>query len=325
MLERWVERLPEKQRRDTVARMRRDPTGTQQDEIQFNAAFFELFLHEFLLGTRGEVKVEPMIDELTPDFEVTEELADASQLTYVVEATDIDLERGTKLKKNWNELTVLDTLAEISSPDFHLHIRMEGKLESSPRKAQIRQKFEKLLRETKYEEVLRISQGNQGFKLEHLPCASFSHGSWIMAGYLLPVSPEHRGKTMNFVGSVSMGADYVNDIGKTKDRLERKAKRYKNVDNLIVAFRCDISNNRLDEVLFGSQQYTFHVHPDPANTTPLPEPYYSQKLNGFWFNPGGPTRQHVIGVVAFYGIHPGTLDRSKAVFYSNPYLAKPKV
>ena len=84
-----------------------------------------------------------MIDGLTPDFEVTEELADASQLTYVVEATDIDLERGTKLERNWNELTVLDTLNEISSSDFYLHIRMEGKLESTPRKAQIRQKFEK--------------------------------------------------------------------------------------------------------------------------------------------------------------------------------------
>ena len=323
MLERWVERLPEKQQRSTVANMRRTPPGSQDDEIQFNAAFFELFLHEFLCGTGSEIVVEPEIDGLTPDFEVTEELEDGNQLTYVIEAKDIDLERGTKLEKHWNELTVLDTLDEISSPDFDLHIRMEGRLESTPRKAQISQKFEKLLREAKYEEILHISQGNQRFNLEHLPSASFSHGSWMMTGYLMPVSPEHRGQTMGFVGSVSMGADYVNDIGKTKDRLERKAKKYKNVENLIIALRCDISNNRLDEVLFGSQQYTFHVHHDPTNTTPLPEPYYNQKLNGFWFNPRGPTRQHVIGVVAFYGVHPGNLDKSRAVFYSNPYLAKP--
>ena len=31
----------------------------------------------------------------------------------------------------------------------------------------------------------------------------------------------------------------------------------------------------------------------------------------------------MIGVVAFYGVHPGTIDKSKAVFYSNPYLDKP--
>ena len=31
----------------------------------------------------------------------------------------------------------------------------------------------------------------------------------------------------------------------------------------------------------------------------------------------------MIGVVAFYGVHPGTLDNARAVFYSNPYLLKP--
>ena len=322
MLERWMGRLPEKQQRRAVATMRRNPPGTQADEIQFNAAFFELFLHQCLRGTGGEVVVEPMIDGLTPDFEVTEELADGSQLTYVVEAQDIDLERGTKLERDRNELTVLDTLDEISSPDFRLHIRMEGKLEFLPRRAHLKRPFEKLLREAKYEEVLHISQGQQSLNLEHLPSASFPHGSWMVTGYLMPVSPERRGKTMGFVGGVSIGVDNVDDIGKTKDRLDRKARRYKNVENLIIALRCDISNNRLDEVLFGSQQFPFYVHNDPTEATPLQEPHYSQKLNGFWFNSDGPINGHVIGVVAFYGVHPGTLDRSRAVFYSNPYLNK---
>ena len=128
---------------------------------------------------------------------------------------------------------------------------------------------------------------------------------------------------MGFVGIVSKGADSVDDIGKTKDRVYEKAKRYKNVETLIIALRCDISNSRLDEVLFGSQQFTLYVHNDPTDTTPLPEPYNSQRLNGFWFNSRGPINRHVIGVVAFYGIHPGTLDRSRAVFYSNPYLNRP--
>ena len=323
MLERWVEQLPEKQQRDTVAKMRRNPPGSSEDEIQFNAAFFELFLHEVLLGTGGEVVVEPMIDGLTPDLEVTEELADGSQLTYVAEAKDIDLERGTKLERDWKELSVLDTIDEINSSDFRLDIRMNGKLESAPPRVPLRWKFENLLREAKYDEVLLASQGQGGLNREHLPSASFSHGSWMVTGQLRPVSPEFRGKTMPFVGVVSMGVGIVDDIGKTKDRLYDKAKKYKNVENLIIALRCDISNNRLDEVLFGSQQFTIYVHNDPTNTTLVPEPHHSQRLNGFWFNSGGPINRHVIGVVAFYGVYPGTLDRSKAVFYSNPYLDKP--
>ena len=128
---------------------------------------------------------------------------------------------------------------------------------------------------------------------------------------------------MGLVSVVSMGVDNVDDIGKTKDHLYRKARRYKNVENLIIALRCDNSNNRFDEVLFGSQQFTLYIHNDPSDAKPLPEPQCSQQLNGFWFNSGGPINPHVIGVVALYGVHPGTLDRSRAVFYSNPYLDKP--
>ena len=141
---------PRKTKKDAVANMRHRPPGSHRNEVQFNGAFFELFLHEFLVGTTGEVVVEPIIDGLTPDFQVTEELADGSQITYVVEATDIDLELGTDLERAWNELTVLDTIDEISSPDFRLHIRMDGKLESVPRKAHLKAKFENLLKEARY-------------------------------------------------------------------------------------------------------------------------------------------------------------------------------
>lgn len=323
MLERWVERLPGKQKKDAVANMRHGPPGSHRNEVQFNGAFFELFLHEFLVGTTGEVVVEPIIDGLTPDFQVTEELADGSQITYVVEATDIDLELGTDLERAWNELTVLDTIDEISSPDFRLHIRMDGKLESVPRKAHLKAKFENLLKEARYEEDLLISQGQGGLNLEHLPSASVSRGSWTLTGRVMPVSPDHRGDTKGIVGIVSRGPGWLDDIGKTKGRLSDKAKRYKNVRSLIIALRCDVSNNRLDEVLFGSEQFAFVVQNDPPGMTSLAEPRYSQKLNGFWFNSCGPIKRDVIGVVAFYEVHPGTLDRSRAVFYSNPYLDKP--
>ncbi len=281
MLERWLERLPEKQQRDIVARMRHNPPGSQKEENQFNEALFELFLHEFLLGTGGEVVVDPVINGLTPDFRVTEELADGSQLSYVIEATDIDLERGTKLERDWNELKALDTIDEIYSPDFRVDIRMEGKLRSSPSKAHLKEPFEQLLREAKYEELLLIAQEQRGLNLASLPNALFSHHGWTVTGQLWPVSPERRGTNIGFVGIVSKGADSVDDIGKTKDRIYEKAKRYKNVENLVIALRCDISNSRLDEVLFGSQQFTLYVHGEPTDTTPLPESYNSQRLNGF--------------------------------------------
>ena len=323
MLERWIERLPKEHQRRFVANMRHKATGSEKEEKQFNGAFLELFLHEFLHGTGGEVVVEPKFDERTPDFVVTEELADGSQLSYVVEATDINLERGSKIKRDQNELTVLDWLDEICSPDFRLFIRMEGKLESLPRKGHLKRTFEKFLEEADYEAILQIAQEHQSYDFESLPGTSFAHGSWTVTGHLLPVPPETREENSSVVGIVSLGTAVVDDIGKIKERLYDKAKPYKHVENLIIALGCEHSSNRLEEVLFGSKQVTIYYHNDPTDTTPLPEAQDSQKPNGFWFNSGGPINTNVIGVVVFYGIYPWSLGNEKAVFFANPYEERP--
>ena len=98
MLQRWIERLPDEHQPRAVADLRHRGRGSSSDQIQFDAAFFELFFHEFLVGTGGRVTVEPNFDGLKPDFSVTQNLPDDRQLTYVVEATDINLERGTELE-----------------------------------------------------------------------------------------------------------------------------------------------------------------------------------------------------------------------------------
>ena len=306
MLERWVERLPKEHQQKAVANLRHKAPGSGKDENQFTEAFFELFIHEFLTGTGGEVLIDPIIDGLTPDFIVTEELTSGSRIIYVVEATDIDLERGTQLERDWKELEVIDSLNEIASPDFHLYIRMEGKLKSPPSRRYLKRRFENLLEEVKYEEVRLISQ-KQDCRLEDFPKASFNQGGWTLVAHLMPVSPEYRGRTKNFVANGPMKAGPIDDIGKTKDRLYQKARRYKNMDNLIVALRCDNSNNRLAEVLFGTQQVTVYFNNDPTDTSPLPASHCSQRRDGFWFNSVGPQNENVIGVVAFYGIYPGTL------------------
>ena len=319
MLQRWVERFSKTHQQKLVSRMRHRSPGSRADEIQFSGAFFELFLNEFLRGTGGRVEIEPIIDGLTPDFRVTKELAGGSQITYAIEATDFDLERGTNLERDWNELSALDALDEISSSDFSLYIQTNGQLESLPRKRDLKRPFQHLIETANYENALRIAQ-NHDFDRHELPKTSVTHGSWTLVGHLIPVLPENRGNTRNFVMNGPMKVDHIDDIGRTKDKLSKKASRYRNVDNLIIALRCDISNYRFDEVLFGSQQLTFYQHNDPSETGPLPSPHYSQKLNGFWFNSLGPQHQNVIGVVAFYGVYPGTLDSSSAIFYPNPYV-----
>ena len=173
-----------------------------------------------------------------------------------------------------------------------------------------------------YEELLQASLRPK-FSFGDLPSAVFIHGNWCLAGRLCPVSPENREVPGGFVGVWSGEAGSLDDIGRTKNRLYDKARRYKNVDNLVIALRCNESNHRLQEVLFGRQQFNFYVHKDPTDVTPLPASRYSQRRDGLWVNSVAPQNQNVIGVVAFYGVHPGTLDSTRAIFYSNPYVDKP--
>ena len=74
MLQRWVERLPHKSRLEFVSRIRQKGTGSKEDDRDFNATFFELVLHEFLVGTGGLIEVQPSVGRGRPDFRVIERL-----------------------------------------------------------------------------------------------------------------------------------------------------------------------------------------------------------------------------------------------------------
>ena len=64
-----------------------------------------------------------------PDFRIKLKLEDRTEFTYIIEATDIDLESGTALERDQNELSVFDILNEIPSPDFSLFLETRGSVE----------------------------------------------------------------------------------------------------------------------------------------------------------------------------------------------------
>ena len=132
MLQRWVDRFPPKHQPEILGQMRHEGSGSRARDKHFYAAFFELFLHEFLCGTGGSVDAQPSIRRRPPDFRVNLKLQNRTEFTYIVEATDIDLESGTSLERDRNELSVFDILNEIPSPDFSLFIETQGKLGINP-------------------------------------------------------------------------------------------------------------------------------------------------------------------------------------------------
>ena len=322
MLQHWVDRFPSEHQRKIVGPMRHKGSGSRENDKAFYAAFFELFLHEFLWSTDGVVEAQPPIARRPPDFRVTTNLQDGTPLTYTVEATDINLESGTALERDQQELSVWDTLNEIYSPDFFLIIETQGKLESLPTKWQLKRHFEELIKETDYDDQLRtymLCDQN----LDLLPTTSFQHGDWTLIGRLIPVLPENRPRSGKLIWRYPSRVSYIDDIGKTKARLYDKANQHKIAENLIIALRCDRTNNRLDEALLGRLGPGPSLHHVLTSAETFRSVFYNRRNDGFWANNSGPQNRHVIGVVVFSDLYPWTITSTKAEFYSNPYTDKP--
>ena len=179
--------------------MRHKGSGSATEDRQFNAALLELSLHEFLQGTGASVLVDPEIGGLTPDFKVTEQLDTGQQIDYVVEATDIEVGRNSELEIPWIEQAALDVLNEIESPDFYLHVETSGALGSMPSKGSLKSPFEQLLKDTDYDRWI-AENDYRHWNPDSMPSATCRHGNWTLKGYLMPVSPEYRPATGNFVG-----------------------------------------------------------------------------------------------------------------------------
>ena len=202
MLQRWVDRFPSEHQPHILGLMRHKGSGSRANDKQFNAGFFELFLHEFLNGTGARVEAQPSHESRPPDLQVTLRLQDGAEFSYMVEATDLDLESDTSLERDQNELSVFDKLNEISSPDFLLSLETEGKLESTPPLRKLKQHFEELIKETDYDDQLRIYI-RSGLDPTHLPTVRpFPHGNWKLAGRLIPVLPENRPNSGKLMGII---------------------------------------------------------------------------------------------------------------------------
>ena len=323
MLQRWVDRLPANKQRDIIGRMRHKGRGSAREEQDFNGAFFELFLHEFLNGTGGYTEVEPRIGRRTPDFRVTETGPDGTRFHYVMEGTDINVVSATQLDSNWIERRAIDVLDEIQSPDYRLWVETEGDLDRMPRSRDLKRPFEKLAEAGDYEK-LRATMELHGPSPHVMPSDVFRYRGWSVTGHLVPVSERNRGKKGRFVCAGPGGGGAYDAIGKAKTRLYDKAKRYRDVDNLIIALRSDwwLEHEDVSEALFGRMAMAWYESRDPSDAWLSPSRPV-QKRDGFWFNASGPQNGNVIGVVVFHSLCPHSVDRATAVFYANPYSDKP--
>ena len=323
MLQRWIERLPDDQPKKFVSKMRHKGRGSPKENQQFNSAFVELFVHEFLRGTTdAHVEVEPSINGLTPDFRVTETLSDGTDVEYVVEVTDMNLEKVPHPSTDWNERYVIDALDEIDSPDYFLHMETRGTLDRTPRKRDIQRPFQELIEATDYEEALVLTR-IPGNMLDVMPTKTIQLGDWTLTGSLMPVSPGHRPKIGRFVGGYPSQDATIPTLSTPRNKLVEKARVYRDINNLIIALRFSHWEIPMDQLLLGLPDVETSPYGQSGVARAIPQGQSDYDSAGFWLDKTSLRHENVIGVVAFHTLHPHCVDKSTAVFYPNPYVPKP--
>ena len=305
MLERWVSKFPDAKRKDIISRMRSKDMGS------FDQAFFEILVHEFLLGTGATVTHEPEIAGKNPDFAVSDNGFD-----YVVEATLLDFEQRDELKQSRNEDHALDWLDTIDAPWFGLWVETDGVLEPMIPKRNLLQPFEKLVEDADHEYLLGLSDGEI---LKKAPSATVTHGNWTITGRLMPLESEERDSFIA-IGPARGGAP--DDIGMIRKVLKRKAKQCAGAEKVVIAIEIDgIVGYRAWEALFGTQ--TMNIHFIQETGKPVGTSQGEAKKDGFWFDQDGPRHKHVIGIVFFNPVRPWAIKNVTALFVPNPYVETP--
>ena len=319
MLQRWLDRVPPDKRKGLITRMRHKGRGSPVEESRFWGAFWELYLHEFLLGTGGQVHIEPERQGLTPDFLVVDRTSDNTVFEYVIEAKN----ESNLLEISWLEKQVLDIVSKIESPDFFLWVKTHGTLSSMPQTNAIQKPFRELLSQANYEELRELLDADpSGYR--ELPSASFQHGGWILTGTLWPRARALRDKYGRFIGAGPGMSGAVNDVAGPREHLTIKADRYRDEKNLVLAIRDPGTHFRMDDVLFGSTAVRVYRHNDLGNRNPLLAPHLTHLNDGFWASSKGPINGHVSGVVVFNNVYPWSVDKVTAVYYPNPFTDQPR-
>jgi hypothetical protein len=290
-------------------------------DVQHQAAFFELFLHELLLKLSCKVTVHPIIPNRsgTPDFLV--ESPDHEH--FYIEATIASNESVTQTSTRARMNAVYDVLdREVNSPDFSVWIRIDGAPSTPPPAKRIASFINAHLSNLDPDVILNLYESG---KIEELPQWTFNHDGWKIGIVPIPKKPETRGKPgVRPIGIKSTSMQLIDDITPIRDAIIEKAGRYGELDlPFVVAVNvlALIDETEIMQALFGKEQFTVFFSPsEPSEST---ETQVSRLPDGAWIRHGGPRYTRVSAVLFATLLSPYNFSRVNLHLYHNPWSQRP--
>lgn len=318
-LEEWFGRYPAAA--EDPVRERRDLRGRLRStrDIYHAGAFFELVLHELLLKLDCRLEVHPRISVSgnRPDFLVTPLIGAPFYLEAVVATGESKEEAAAKARLN----QVYDLLNRLESPNFFIHVRVDGKLQVQPPVGRLRRFLEKQLSALDPDEMTGLLR--QG--LDSLPSWHWQHEGCRFVFQPIPITKTERrgGVGHRPVGSTSEGAKMIDPRTPLRDAIMAKAERLKGLEAPLViavnALDSFVDRDAILEALFGREAIRVRAL-DVGSSEP--EPF--RILDGAFTTPSGPRYRRVSGVLIAQSLNHWSIGSAADLcLYHNPYAARP--
>jgi hypothetical protein len=309
-LEAWFLRYPADGQDELNARIRSNE----------DSAFFELTLHEMLLGLGCQVTLHPDVPgagEKHPDFLVLSPQCGPFYMEAILSTGESaeDVSARRRMDDAYNALN------NFECPDFFIHMSLDG-APATPPSAKAMRRFLRCKLEGLDPDELGEAMKAGG--LEALPHWPYEHDGWRIRFYPIPKGPGFRGKPgVRPVGSRVYGMWGGNCKDAIKGAIVKKASRYGELDqpyviavNVLDDF---VDDTDITQALFGTEQWTIAVGPQGIAGAPQ----MRRKRDGVWIDAGGPRYTRLSAVLIAEKLHHWNVPMAKTRLYHNPWAQRP--
>jgi hypothetical protein len=285
-----------------------------EDDQDFAAGFWELYLHELFMRLGYEITCEAE----TPNGRNIDFLLRCGGIAFYLEATiarESEAEQAADARRN----RIYRELDKLESADFMLGIQIESAGTSELRKVRVlRRQLGEWLTTLDPDETQR-----QWEEIGEVPTWPWSDGSgWSLVFEAFPNKPEHRGQPARRPLGVLMDKPIgpIDDEGRLRGALRRKRPGdYGDIALPYVVAICeeafvDDAWHR-ENVLFGHQAIEFGPGLPPRSV---------RKPDGTWRGPGArPLNRRLAAVLFASRLTPWTIDQTRLEWWDNPFANQP--
>jgi len=309
-LEVWFSHYPAEGQSELSSRIR----------VNDDSAFFELTLHEMLLGLGCQVTLHPDVPgagEKHPDFLVHSPQCGPFYMEAILSTGESAEDASARRRMD----DVYNALNNFECPDFFIGMNLRGAPATPPSAKAMRRFLRSKLEGLDPDE---LGDAMKAGGLEALPHWPYEHDGWRIEFYPIPKGPDSRGKEgVRPVGARMYGMWGDNCKDAIRGAIAKKASRYGELDRpyIIAVNVLDdfVDDSDIMQALFGTEQYTIAVGTEGI----AGPPQMRRKPDGAWMDAGGPRYTRVSAVFIVERLHHWNVPKAETRLYHNPWAQRP--